>query len=77
LNHPEKLWPLPESNVEPNQTQIAAISAAIQAYLEGEIRPPIRNTLVLSPWKITSIVSAPLMFTRKSLGWNGKTTYNN
>lgn len=61
---------------KPTQSQVAAIVAAIQAYLDEEIRPPFRTSLSLSPWKVSGMASAPLAFTRKSMGWNRKATYN-
>tara|TARA_Y100001001_G_scaffold90325_1_gene88122 strand:- start:593 stop:799 length:207 start_codon:yes stop_codon:yes gene_type:complete len=64
------------TGLKPTEFQVAAIVAAIQAYLAEEIRPPCRTSLSLSPWKVSGMASVPLAFTRKSMGWNRKATYN-
>ncbi|MQF65831.1 hypothetical protein FIM09_01860 [SAR202 cluster bacterium AC-647-P02_OGT_505m] len=64
------------SDRKPKQAQIAAIVAAVNAYLGDETKPQFKTSLSLPPWKVSLKGSLPLAYTRKSMGWNRTSTYN-
>ncbi len=55
----------------PNLRQMAAISAAIKAYL-AESNPDIVQINQVSPWKISLMPNLTIPFSRRLIGWTGR-----
>ena len=57
--------------INPTELEIAAISAAINAYLIEESDSSITNTY-LTPWKAAAFHNFNISHRRGILGWTGK-----
>ncbi len=55
----------------PNLMQMAAISAAVQAYLD-ESNQDVFPINQVSPWKISLMPNFTAPFSRRLIGWTGR-----